>query len=83
MDSGLAAKIEKAIKYAQEPARFEFQQIHVNVKGAHTVHPVQYRDGQWKCDCEFFVTHQQCSHTIAVEKVLGQMLPGAIPMLPH
>ncbi len=83
MDSGLSAKIEKAIKYAQEPERFEFQRIEVNVKGAHTVHPVQYVGGEWKCDCEFFITHKQCSHTIAVEKVLGHMLPGAIPLVGH
>jgi hypothetical protein len=83
MDSGLSAKIEKAIQYAQEPDRFEFQQIHVTVRGSHTTHAVDFNSGAWKCDCEFFITHKQCSHTIAVEKVLGYMLPGAIPMLPH
>jgi hypothetical protein len=81
MDSGMIGKIEKGIKYSREPERFEFQQLRVSVRGEHKTHPVQYDQGNWKCDCEFFITHQQCSHTIAVEKVLGQMLPGAIPSI--
>ena len=81
MDSGLISKIEKAIKYSREPERFEFQQLKVSVRGAHTTHVVEYQQGTWHCDCEFFITHQQCSHTIAIEKVLGQMLPGGIPRI--
>jgi hypothetical protein len=81
MDSGLIGKIEKAIKYSREPERFEFQQLKVSVRGEHTMHAVEYDRGDWKCDCEFFVTHHQCTHTIAIEKVLGQMLPGAVPRI--
>ena len=81
MNSEISTKIEKGIKYSREPERFEFTQLNVNVRGTHEVHPVQYDHGAWKCDCEFFITHRQCSHTIAVEKVLGQMLPGAIPLI--
>ena len=81
MDSGMIGKIEKGIQYAHEPERFEFQQLRVNVRGTHTTHPVEYNHGNWHCDCEFFITHQQCSHTIAVEKILGQMLPGGSPMI--
>ncbi len=81
MDSGMIGKIEKGIKYSLEPERFEFKQLHVSVRGEHQTHPVEYDHGSWRCDCEFFITHQQCSHTIAVEKVLGQMLPGAIPRI--
>jgi hypothetical protein len=83
MDSGMIGKIEKAVKYAREPERFEFQQITVTVRGEHKNHQVNYDRGSWQCDCEFFVSHQQCSHTIAIEKVLGQMLPGAIPSIMH
>jgi hypothetical protein len=81
MDSGLISKIEKAIKYSRELDRFEFQQLKVNVRGAHTTHVVDYQQGTWHCDCEFFITHHQCSHTIAIEKILGQMLPGGIPRI--
>ena len=81
MDSGMIGKIEKGIKYAREPERFEFSRIRVNVRGTNTTHSVEYNTGAWNCDCEFFITHKQCSHTIAVEKLLGKMLPGAIPMI--
>lgn len=83
MDSGMIGKIEKGIKYSREHDRFEFRQLKVNVRGEHTTHAVEYDHGNWNCDCEFFITHQQCSHTIAIEKVLGQMLPGAIPSVMH
>ena len=81
MNSEISAKIEKGIKYSHELERFEFTQLKVSVRGTHDTHPVEYDRGAWKCNCEFFITHRQCSHTIAVEKVLGQMLPGAIPRI--
>jgi hypothetical protein len=81
MNSELAVKIEKGVKYSHEPDRFEFTQLKVNVRGGHGVHPVAYDQGKWQCNCEFFVSHQQCSHTIAVEKLLGSTLPGAIPRI--
>ena len=81
MNSEMAVKIEKGIKYSYEPERFEFTQLKVNVRGAHQVHPVEFDEGKWKCNCEFFIMHQQCSHTIAVEKLLGRTLPGAIPRI--
>ncbi len=81
MNSELAVKIEKGIRYSSDPDRFEFTHVKVNVRGAHHVHPVEYDQGKWKCNCEFFITHQQCSHTIAVEKLLGRTLPGAIPLI--
>jgi hypothetical protein len=81
MNSEMAVKIEKGIRYSYETERFEFTQLKVNVQGAHRVHPVEFDSGTWKCNCEFFITHQQCSHTIAVEKLLGRTLPGAIPRI--
>lgn len=81
MDSGMIGKIEKAIKYSREPERFVFEQLTVTVHGEHNDHVVHYDRGSWQCDCGFFASHHQCSHTIAIEKVLGQMLPGAIPSI--
>ena len=81
MDSAMIGKIEKGIRYAQERERFEFQQFTVKVQGAHRAHVVSYNNGQWSCGCDFFASRGRCSHTIAVEKVLGIMLPGAIPMV--
>ena len=79
MDSGMIGKIEKAIRYAQERDRFRFQQFTVEVQGTHNNHTVTFDQGKLTCTCEFYGTHGMCSHTIAIEKVLGEMLPGAIP----
>jgi hypothetical protein len=79
MDSGMIGKIEKAIRYAQERDRFQFQKFAVQVRGDHNTHTVSFGDGKLACTCEFYGTRGTCSHTIAMEKVLGEMLPGAIP----
>jgi hypothetical protein len=79
MDSGMIGKIEKAIRYAQERDRFQFEQFTVKVQGTHNAHTVSYHSGKLTCTCEFYGTRGACSHTIAMEKVLGEMLPGAIP----
>jgi hypothetical protein len=81
MDSAMIGKIEKAIRYAQERDRFEFQQFTVRVQGTHRAHVVSFNCGQWSCGCDFFANRGRCSHTIALEKLLGEMLPGAIPMV--
>jgi len=81
MGSSTISKIEKAIQYAHERDRFEFQEFRVRIRGVHGTHTVSYRDHAWRCDCEHFSKEGNCSHTIACEKVLGEMLPGAIPLV--
>ena len=81
MDSGMIGKIEKAIRYAQERDRFRFQHFVVEVRGEHNKHTVSFDGQKLSCTCEFCGTHGMCSHTIAMEKVLGEMLPGAIPLV--
>lgn len=79
--SATISKIEKAIHYAHEHDRFEFQEFTVKIRGTHGDHAVAYHNKVWHCDCEHFIAHGDCSHTIACEKLLGEMLPGGIPML--
>lgn len=81
MDSAMVSRIEKAIRYAQERDRFEFQQFTVTVRGDNRTHTVSYDNGEWSCSCDFFAARAMCSHTIALEKLLGQALPNAIPMV--
>ena len=81
MGSSMISKIEKAVTYSHERDRFEFQEFTVKLRGQHSMHTVSYRGGAFNCDCEHFVGHGDCSHTIACEKVLGEMLPGAVPSL--
>ena len=75
MQSSLIGKIEKAKRYAQEPERVTFSELLVKFHGEHNEYDTGYKDGKWHCSCLFFSTRGLCSHTMALEKILGNMLP--------
>lgn len=75
MDSGMIGKIQKAKLYAEEPERVCFEQFQVRVQGANSQHAVSYDHGSWRCTCNFFASRGVCSHTMAMERLLGVMLP--------
>ncbi len=75
IDSGMISKIQKAKEYADEPHRIQFHSFQVQFDGKHNGHTVTYRKGTWHCDCRYFQGHQVCSHTMAMERILGVMLP--------
>lgn len=74
MDYGLIGKIEKAKRYAQERDRIEFKQFKVVFEGENNQHTVTYDQGEWHCTCDFFQTRSRCSHTMALETVLEDMV---------
>jgi hypothetical protein len=74
MDSAMIGKVEKAKRYAQERSRFHFKQFSVAVDGENSSHTVSFDQGAWNCDCEFFHLRQACSHTMALERVLEDMI---------
>lgn len=74
MDSGMIRKIEKAKKYAQERNRVHFEAFTVTFTGENNPHTVNYGNKEWKCDCDFFTSRGQCSHTMALEMILEGML---------
>ena len=76
MDSAMIGKIEKAKRYAEEPGRIQFDQFRVTFNGTNAPHTISYRQGTWHCTCRFFSTRGVCSHTMAMERVLGVMLPA-------
>ncbi|MBI1800559.1 MAG: hypothetical protein HY259_07520 [Chloroflexi bacterium] len=79
MDSGTISKIQKARLYADErDERIRFLSFTVELKGDNNKHSTSFDAGRWRCDCEFFKGHAHCSHTMALERVLGQMLPEAV-----
>jgi hypothetical protein len=75
MDSGMIGKIEKAKRYAEEHDRFRFNSFNLTFHGENNNHQVKYEDGKFQCDCEFFITHQRCGHTMALEIILKDMIP--------
>ncbi len=76
MDSSMIGKIEKAKRYAAEQnRRVVFKQFRVALEGDNSTYDVAYDAGRWSCGCKYFATHGLCSHTMAMERVLGVMLP--------
>ena len=78
MDSGMIGKIEKAKRYAEERNRFRFNKFELTFHGDNNNHHVTFNDGTFECDCEFFITHQRCGHTVALEILLKDMIPAPV-----
>jgi hypothetical protein len=74
MDNAMIGKIEKARRYAEERNRIQFMHFEVTFDGQNNPHKVSFQKGEWHCDCEFFVTHRTCSHTMALERILEGMI---------
>jgi hypothetical protein len=72
MDSGMIGKIQKSKQYASEPERIKINSLSVTFQGQNNPHQVNFQDGNWKCDCDFFQTRERCSHTMALERILVQ-----------
>ncbi|HEX8432835.1 MAG TPA: hypothetical protein VF625_16235 [Longimicrobium sp.] len=77
LDSGLIHKIQKAKVYASEPQRIHFESMKVAFDGNNGAHSVEFGNGQWRCDCDYFGHHNTCSHTMAMERILGKMVAEA------
>ena len=77
MNSSLIGKIEKARRYAQERNRIHFSAFSVDFKGENGDHRVEFANEKWHCTCDFFDGYGACAHTMALERVLENMLPAA------
>jgi len=75
VQSSLISKIQKARQYAQEPERIRITTLKLEFRGDNGDHVVEYTDGRWKCSCHFFAGWGFCCHTMAMERILGVMLP--------
>ncbi len=74
MDSSIIGKIEKAKQYAEQKDRVNITSLAATFKGNHDNYDVRFEDGAWRCECHFFATREVCSHTMAMEKMLEEML---------
>jgi len=75
MQSSLIGKIEKANRYAQEPERVTFSELSVKFRGENNNYITEYKEGKWHCSCHFFSSWGLCSHTMALQRILSNMLP--------
>ncbi len=79
-NSTMISQIEKAKKYTDERNRVKFVTFTAIFAGENHDHTVKYDNGKWHCDCRFFGTHAWCSHTVAQERILAEMV---VPMSPE
>ena len=77
MHSSLIGKVEKANRYARELDRISFEEFAVTFKGDNDTHTVRLSNEAWHCTCHFFDSWQSCVHVLALQKILGVMLPEA------
>lgn len=78
MDTSRIGKIEKAVRYAEDPSRFHFESFTVSVRGDNGTHTVTYKDGKFESSNEFFQTHGYSAHTIAIERLLKDMISPVV-----
>lgn len=78
MDYGMIGKIEKAKRYAEDRTRFRFNKFDLTFHGDNNDHHVTYDGGVFSCDCEFFLTHKRCGHSMALEILLKDMLAETV-----
>lgn len=82
MQSSLIGKIEKANRYALEKDRVTFIEFATNFRGDNDAYSTGFKDGRWNCTCHFFASWGVCSHTMALEKILADMLPQEAVTMP-
>lgn len=75
MHSSVIGKIEKANRYARETDRITIDGLSLTFRGDNDTHRVALDAGRWQCNCHYFESWQTCAHVLALQKVLGQMLP--------
>ena len=75
MHSSLIGKVHKAHQYAREPERVKIDRLDVTFSGDNDAHTVGYDHGKWTCTCHFFAGWGICAHTMALEQLMGVMVP--------
>jgi hypothetical protein len=75
MYSSLIGMVQKAQQHAQEGERVNITQFSASFRGEHDSYEITFADGAWRCSCERFTGPQYCSHTMALERMLGTMAP--------
>jgi hypothetical protein len=75
MHSSVIGKIEKANRYARETDRITFDRLSLTFRGDNDTHRVALDADRWQCTCHYFDSWKTCVHVLALQKILGQMLP--------
>ena len=74
MVSSIIGKVDKARKYAEETERVSVTSFRAIFDGKHNIYEVGFDSGNWQCQCLFFTTRGVCSHTMALQRILEDVL---------
>ena len=77
MTSDAIGRVHKALQYSSEPGRVTIKTFSATFEGNHRVHEVSYNQDQWSCNCPSYSSQNICSHTMALETILDQILGTA------
>ncbi len=77
MHSSLIGKIEKANRYARELDRITIDGLSLTFRGDNDTHVVSLDSDRWQCNCHAFQSWSTCAHVLAMQKIIGPMLPEA------
>jgi len=70
----VVSDVEKSIQYAEEKDRIKFISFNANFRGSHNEYHISYDNGKWDCDNAYFQSRGICSHTMAMEHMLGDLV---------
>jgi hypothetical protein len=77
MHSSVIGKIEKAHRYARERDRITVESLSVTFAGDNDAHRIRLDADGWLCNCHYFEGARTCAHIMALQEILGVMLPEA------
>lgn len=77
----VVSDVEKAKRYAEEPDRIHLQSFEVSFKGENAEHITNHAGGNWQCTCSFFHSRGVCCHTMAMERILKEMITKPVAIL--
>jgi hypothetical protein len=75
MHSSVIGKVEKANRYARELDRITIDGLSLTFRGDNDTHVVTLESDRWQCNCHAFESWSTCAHVLAMQKILGSMLP--------
>ncbi|MCY3836781.1 MAG: hypothetical protein OXF83_10160 [Anaerolineaceae bacterium] len=70
----VVSDVDKANRYYAEQDRMKIRQFRAKFLGSNSEHIVTYEEGRWDCDSFSFTRLGVSSHTIAMERMLGELV---------
>ncbi len=76
----VVSDVDKAKHYSEETDRIRVDTLEANFEGSNSAHEFGYNSGAWHCNCDFFHSRGTCCHTMAMERIMGDMLVAPAPV---